>query len=124
MFKIKKRIKKFKRHHSDRYKRLKTSWRKPKGIDSCVRRRFKGKTIMPNIGFGSNSKTRNRNLNGLFKIQIFNVRDLNMLVMSNRKFEAEIGKGVGIKKKGLILKKALNLDIKISNPIKINSSIE
>jgi hypothetical protein len=44
--------------------------------------------------------------------------------MSNRKFEAEIGKGVGIKKKGLILKKALNLDIKISNPIKINSSIE
>jgi large subunit ribosomal protein L32e len=124
MFKIKKRIKKFKRHHSDRYKRLKTSWRKPRGIDSCVRRRFKGKTIMPNIGFGSNSKTRNRNLNGLFKIQIFNVRDLNMLVMSNRKFEAEIGKGVGIKKKGLILKKALNLDIKISNPIKINSSIE
>ena len=124
MFKIKKRIKKFKRHHSDRYKRLKTSWRKPNGIDSCVRRRFKGKTIMPNIGFGSNSKTRNRNLNGLFKIQIFNVRDLNMLVMSNRKFEAEIGKGVGIKKKGLILKKALNLDIKISNPIKINSSIE
>lgn len=124
MFKIKKRIKKFKRHHSDRYKRLKTSWRKPRGIDSCVRRRFKGKTIMPNIGFGSNSKTRNRNLNGLFKIQIFNVRDLNMLIMSNRKFEAEIGKGVGIKKKGLILKKALNLDIKISNPIKINSSIE
>lgn len=124
MLKIKKRIKKFKRHHSDRYKRLKTSWRKPRGIDSCVRRRFKGKTIMPNIGFGSNSKTRNRNLNGLFKIQIFNVRDLNMLIMSNRKFEAEIGKGVGIKKKGLILKKALNLDIKISNPIKINSSIE
>ena len=124
MFKIKKRIKQFKRHHSDRYKRLKTSWRKPRGIDSCVRRRFKGKTIMPNIGFGSNSKTRNRNLNGLFKIQIFNVRDLNMLAMSNRKFEAEIGKGVGIKKKGLILKKALNLDIKISNPIKINSSIE
>ena len=124
MFKIKKRIKKFKRHHSDRYKRLKTSWRKPRGIDSCVRRRFKGKTIMPNIGFGSNFKTRNRNLNGLFKIQIFNVRDLNMLIMSNRKFEAEIGKGVGIKKKGLILKKALNLDIKISNPIKINSSIE
>ena len=124
MFKIKKRIKKFKRHHSDRYKRLKTSWRKPRGIDSCVRRRFKGKTIMPNIGFGSNSKTRNRNLNGLFKIKIFNVRDLNMLVMSNRKFEAEIGKGVGIKKKGLILKKALNLDIKITNPIKINSSIE
>jgi large subunit ribosomal protein L32e len=118
MLKIKKRIKKFNRHHSDRYKRVNVAWRKPKGIDNCVRRRFKGKTIMPNIGFGSNSKTRNKTNNGLLKIQVFNTRDLNMLIMSNRKFEAEIGKGVGAKKKNLILKKAINLDIKISNPFK------
>jgi len=73
---------------------------------------------MPNIGFGSNSKTRNKTNNGLLKIQVFNPRDLNMIIMSNRKFEAEIGKGVGAKKKNLILKKAINLDIKISNPFK------
>ena len=41
--------------------------------------------------------------------------------MANRKFEAEIGKGVGAKKKNLILKKAIILDIKISNPFKGNS---
>ena len=122
MIKIRKRSKKFIRHHSDRYKRVKTSWRKPKGIDNCVRRRFKGKTIMPNIGFGSNKATRYTTVHGLSKIKIFNIKDLNMLMMSNRKFEAEIGKGVGAKKKNLILKKALNFDIKISNPFKSKSS--
>ena len=34
MLKIKKRIKKFNRHHSDRYKRVNVAWRKPKGIDN------------------------------------------------------------------------------------------
>ena len=47
-----------------------------------------------------------------------------MLLVSNREFEAEIGKGVGAKKKNLILKKAINLDIKISNPFKNYSSPE
>ena len=122
MNKIKKKSNLFRRHHSDRYKRVKLAWRKPRGIDNCVRRRFKGKNIMPSIGFGSNKKTRNLNKNGLYKIRIFNTKDLDMLVMSNRKFEAEIGKGVGHRKKNLILKKALNLDIKISNYAKIKSS--
>jgi len=116
MIKIKKKTTTFKRHHSDRYKRVKISWRKPKGIDNCVRRRFKGKTIMPNIGFGTNKKIRNISKNGLIKVQVFNTKDLNMLLMSNRKFEAEIGKKVGAKKRSEILTKALNLDIKITNP--------
>ena len=71
MIKIKKKTTTFKRHHSDRYKRVKISWRKPKGIDNCVRRRFKGKTIMPNIGFGTNKKIRNISKNGLIKVQVF-----------------------------------------------------
>ena len=38
---------------------LQESWRRPKGIDSRVRRKFKGcGIIMPNIGYGSNKKTR------------------------------------------------------------------
>ena len=43
---------------------LQTSWRRPKGIDSRCRRKFKGTTPMPNIGYGSNKKTRHTLPNG------------------------------------------------------------
>ena len=44
---------------------LQESWRRPKGIDSRVRRKFKGcGVIMPNIGYGTNKKTRHTLPNG------------------------------------------------------------
>ncbi|TYG61895.1 hypothetical protein ES288_D07G185400v1 [Gossypium darwinii] len=49
----KKLVKKFMRPQSDRKISVKTNWRRPKGIDSRVRRKFKGCTLMPNIGYGS-----------------------------------------------------------------------
>merc|ERR1719498_1869542 len=45
---VKKHTNKFKRHQSDLHDRVSESWRRPKGIDSCVRRKFKGKVLMPN----------------------------------------------------------------------------
>ncbi|ELK30526.1 60S ribosomal protein L32 [Myotis davidii] len=51
---VKKRTKKFIRHQSDGYVKIKRNWRKPRGIDNRVRRRFKGQILMPNIGYGSN----------------------------------------------------------------------
>jgi hypothetical protein len=46
---VKKRTQRFKRHQSDRFMRVDPSWRKPKGIDNCVRRRFKGQAVMPKV---------------------------------------------------------------------------
>jgi large subunit ribosomal protein L32e len=46
---VKKRTNRFNRHQSDRFDRVAPSWRKPKGIDNCVRRRFKGQAVMPKV---------------------------------------------------------------------------
>ncbi|KAH7277062.1 hypothetical protein KP509_39G032400 [Ceratopteris richardii] len=86
---VKKRVKKFKRAQSDRKICVKPNWRRPKGIDSRVRRKFKGCILMPNIGYGSNKKTRHVLPNGFKKLLVHNVADLDLLMMHNRKFIVE-----------------------------------
>merc|ERR1712144_83614 len=112
---VKKKTNKFKRHQSDRFKRVPESWRRVKGIDSRVRRKFKGKTLMPNIGYGSNKKTKHMLPDGFKKFLINNVSDLEMLLMYNRSYAAEVGSSVSRKTREAILERAKVLDIKVTN---------
>lgn len=113
---VKKRTKKFIRHQSDRYDKLKPNWRKPKGIDNRVRRRFKGQYLMPNVGYGSNKKTRHMLSNGLRKFVVSNVKELEVLLMANRSYSAEVAHNVSSRKRKEIVERAQQLDIKITNP--------
>merc|ERR1711977_553296 len=112
---VKKKTNKFKRHQSDRFITVKEAWRRPRGIDSRVRRKFKGKTLMPNIGYGSNKKTRHVMPDGFRKFNVNNVADLELLMMYNRTYAAEVGHSVSKKTREAILERAKVLDIKVTN---------
>ncbi|KAG6503435.1 hypothetical protein ZIOFF_035748 [Zingiber officinale] len=93
------------------------NWRRPKGIDSRVRRKFKGCTLMPNIGYGSDKKTRHYLPNRFKKFVVQNVADLELLMMHNRTYCAEIGHSVSTKKRKLIVERAAQLDIVVTNKL-------
>merc|ERR1711871_1787400 len=112
---VKKKTNKFKRHQSDLHARVSESWRRPKGIDSRVRRKFKGKVLMPNIGYGSNKKTKHTLPDGFKKFLINNVSDLELLMMYNRTYAAEVASSVSRKAREAILERAKVLDIKVTN---------
>ncbi|KAK8378325.1 hypothetical protein O3P69_011071 [Scylla paramamosain] len=112
---VKKRIKKFIRHQSDRYVKIRPNWRKPKGIDNRVRRRFKGQYLMPNVGYGSATKTKHMLPNGFRKVLIHNVRELEVLMMQNRTFCGEIAHGVSSRKRKEIVERANQVSIRLTN---------
>ncbi|KAH9411566.1 ribosomal protein L32 [Ordospora pajunii] len=105
----------FSRHHSDKYKRIKPSWRKPHGIDSKVRLKMKGQKEMPNIKYKKPEEVRFLLPNGLRKVRIFNINDLTPLTSLNRFYCGEIAHGVGAKKRIAIVNKAKELGICIIN---------
>jgi len=59
-----------------------------------MRRRFRGNKPMPKIGYGNDNKTKFHLPNGLKKFLVHNVRDLNVLLMNNRTFCAEVAHNV------------------------------
>jgi len=112
---VKKRTKKFTRHQSDRYKKLSRNWRKPKGIDNRVRRKFKGMYIMPNIGYGSAKTTKHMLPIGFRKVLVHNIKELEVLMMQNKKFCAEIAHGVSAKNRKTLVERAQQLCIRVTN---------
>ncbi|OSS44601.1 hypothetical protein B5807_10604 [Epicoccum nigrum] len=112
---VKKHTKRFNRHQSDRFMRVDPSWRKPKGIDNRVRRRFKGQAAMPKIGYGSNKKTRHLMPSGHKAFVVNNVNDVELLLMHNTTFAAEIAHAVSARKRIDIIARAKQLGVKVTN---------
>ncbi|EZG50492.1 60S ribosomal protein L32 [Gregarina niphandrodes] len=112
---VKKRTKPFIRFQSDRFDRVGESWRKPRGIDNRVRRRFRGNKAMPNVGYRSDKSTRDVLPCGYKKFLVNRVEDLEMLMMQNEALCAEIGHGVSAKKRKDIVERAEQLNIHVTN---------
>merc|ERR1719367_2212274 len=108
---VKKKVNKIKRWHSDRYMRVGESWRRPFGIDG----RFRRTGPHVKIGYGSNKKTKFLLPNGLYKFGVSNVRDLELLLMHNRTYCAEIASNVSTRKRKEILERAEQLNIRVIN---------
>merc|ERR550537_335790 len=112
---IKKRTNKQKRFQSDEYVKVKTSWRKQRGVDCCQRRRFRGKVVDPKIGSKQDKKTRHLLPNGFKKLLIRNEAEIELLLMNNRTYCGEIAQGISAKKRLSIVKRARELNVRLTN---------
>uniref|UniRef100_A0A8C6W195 60S ribosomal protein L32 n=1 Tax=Nannospalax galili TaxID=1026970 RepID=A0A8C6W195_NANGA len=108
---VKTMTKKFIQHLSDQYVKIKCNWWKPRGVDNRVRRRFKGQSLMSNIVYGSNKKT-----NGFRKFLVHNINQLEVLLMCNKSYCAEIACNVSSKNFKAIIEKAAQLASRVTSP--------
>jgi large subunit ribosomal protein L32e len=116
---LKKHTARFVRHHGDRFMRIswdrKPSWRRSRGIDSRVRRRFKSNNRTVKIGFGTNKAHRHILPNGFKKFLVETPRDLELLLLNNRVYAAQIAHNVAVPKRLAIIKRAAQLDVRVLN---------
>lgn len=113
--KIKEKKPYFIRQDYQRRKRLgrKLKWRKPKGIHSKIRHKFKGRRKMPSPGYKSPKKVIGLHSSGSKIVNISSLEDIEKI---SKEIEGMvISKKVGIKKKLEILRKAKEYSIKVLN---------
>ena len=102
----------FVRQESWRYKRVHPSWRRPKGIDSSMRLKKKGRPKSVSVGYRSPRAVRGFHSSGFKEELVHNVKDLEK-VNSNQ--VVRIGHTVGLAKKVRIIEKARELGFRVLN---------
>ncbi|CAD8049093.1 unnamed protein product [Paramecium primaurelia] len=113
---VHKRTKRFVRFESEDYPhKLRPSWRRPRGIDNRVRRRFRGNRPMPKSGYRSDKKTRYLDQSGFRKLLITNEKDLELLLTNNRTFAGELAHNLSARKRATLVRRAAELNVRLTN---------
>ncbi|CAK67409.1 unnamed protein product (macronuclear) [Paramecium tetraurelia] len=113
---VHKRTKRFIRFESEDYPhKLRPSWRRPRGIDNRVRRRFRGNRPMPKSGYRGDKKTRYLDQAGFRKLLITNEKDLELLLTNNRVFAGELAHNLSARKRATLVRRAAELNVRLTN---------
>ena len=105
---------KFVREESWRYKRVKQSWRSPRGKTSRVRRSKEGWPPVVKIGYSKPASLRGLHPSGMKEIMIHRPQDLEKI--NPKVHVARIAHAVGENKRLLILAEAEKRNIRVLNP--------
>ena len=110
------KIPKFRRQESWRYKRVTDRWRRPHGIDSKMRKKVKGWPASPTTGYRSPKKTRGLHPSGFVETRVQTVEDLGRV---DPELQAiRIARTVGGRKRVEIMALAEEKGIHVLNPRK------
>lgn len=119
---VKSRKPHFRRQESWRYKRVDESWRKPRGLDSKMRKKVKGWPRSPAIGYRGPKETRRLHPSGYVEVLIRNVDDVSGIDPETQ--AVRIGHTVGARKRVEILARADELGIHVLNPRVTEEAVE
>jgi len=104
----------FIRPESWRYKRLETTWRKPKGVDNHQRKqKSRGRPKIVKIGYRGPKEARGLHPSGYTDNLVYNVNDLEKL--DPKTDGVRIGHSVGTKNRTPIIVKAIEKKFKVFN---------
>ena len=113
---IKNKKPKFRRPESWRYKRVKESWRKTRGIDSKMRVERRGWPRTPNVGYRGPKNARYLHPSGFVEVLVHNTDDLEKIDPKTQAIK--IAHTVGAKKRVEISARAEEKGLRILNPMR------
>ena len=103
----------FKRQNWFRYKRLGDKWRRPRGIHSKMRRHFKYRIPVAQVGFGGPASVRGLHPSGFEEVRVNNLKEIDNVDPKTQAIR--IASTVGDKKREIIVSKSDELGIRVLN---------